>query len=108
MLAAGAQVVLIDRDEEKVVGLCDKLGPKAPPLVVGLLDGPAVSRMLPDSLALSGGRFDIFHANANANAGADVGGAVTDGDPDVWDRRPVAARGPQRQADRLSSARQNQ
>ncbi|HCQ67069.1 MAG TPA: glucose dehydrogenase, partial [Rhodobacteraceae bacterium] len=43
MLAAGAQVVLIDRDEEKVVGLCDKLGPKAPPLVVDLLDGPAVS-----------------------------------------------------------------
>ena len=82
MLNAGAQVVLIDRDEEKLVGLCEKLGPKAHPLVIDLLDGPAVSGMLPDILDLTAGRLEIFHANA----GAYVGGAAAEGDPDVWDR----------------------
>lgn len=81
MLEAGAQVVLIDRDEEKLASLCDELGPNAHPLVVDLLDGAQVSGMLPRILDLTGG-LDIFHANA----GAYVGGAVAEGDPDVWDR----------------------
>jgi len=81
MLDAGATVVLIDRDGEKLEALCDELGPKAHPLVVDLLDGPAVSAMLPRILDLAGG-LDIFHANA----GAYVGGAVAEGDPNVWDR----------------------
>ena len=51
------------------------------PLVVDLMDGAAVSAMLPRILELTG-RLDIFHANA----GAYVGGPVADGDPDVWDR----------------------
>ena len=37
--------------------------------------------MLPRILE-AGGRLDIFHANA----GAYVGGAVLEGDPDAWDR----------------------
>lgn len=81
MLAEGAQVVLIDRAEDRLQALCAELGPAAHPLVVNLLDGAQVSAMLPRILALTGS-LDIFHANA----GAYVGGPVAEGDPDAWDR----------------------
>jgi ribitol 2-dehydrogenase len=81
MLAAGAEVVLIDHAEDRLRALHDELGPKAHPLVVDLMDGTSVSGMLPRILERAGG-LDIFHANA----GAYVGGEVTEGDPDVWDR----------------------
>jgi ribitol 2-dehydrogenase len=81
MLAEGAEVVLIDRAGDRLRTICDDRGPGAHPLVVDLMDGPAVSGMLPRILDLAGG-LDIFHANA----GAYVGGAVAEGDPDVWDR----------------------
>lgn len=81
MLAEGATVVLVDRAEDRLATLCAELGPRAHPLVVDLMDGPAVSAMLPRILELAGG-LDIFHANA----GAYVGGPVAEGDPDVWDR----------------------
>lgn len=81
MLAEGASVVLLDRAEDRLATLCAELGPRAHPLVVDLMDGPAVSAMLPRILELAGG-LDIFHANA----GAYVGGPVAEGDPDVWDR----------------------
>ena len=81
LLAEGAQVVLIDRAEERLRALCTELGPNAHPLVVDLLDGAQVSGMLPRILALTGS-LDILHANA----GAYVGGPLADGDPDVWDR----------------------
>lgn len=81
MLEAGADVVLIDRDGDALDKACTELGPKAHPLVVDLLDGPTVSAMLPKVLDFTG-TLDIFHANA----GAYVGGAVIEGDPDVWDR----------------------
>ena len=81
MMAEGAQVVLIDRAEDRLQALCDELGPAAHPLVVNLLDGAQVSAMLPRILALTGS-LDIFHANA----GAYVGGPVAEGDPDAWDR----------------------
>lgn len=81
MLAEGAQVVLIDRAEDRLQALCAELGPDARPLVVNLLDGAQVSQMLPRILALTG-RLDIFHANA----GAYIGGPIQDGDPDAWDR----------------------
>ena len=81
MLAEGASVVLVDRAEDRLATLCAELGPRAHPLVVDLMDGPAVSGMLPRILELAGG-LDILHANA----GAYVGGPVADGDPDVWDR----------------------
>ena len=81
MIAAGADVVLIDRSEEGLARACADLGDKAHPLVVDLLDGPEVTAMLPKILDLVGG-VDIFHANA----GAYIGGAVADGDPDDWDK----------------------
>lgn len=80
-LEAGAKVVLIDRAAEKLQDLCADLGPDAHPVVTDLLDPQSVSRMLPDILSRAGG-LDIFHANA----GAYVGGALIDGDPDEWDR----------------------
>ncbi len=81
LLAEGAKVVLIDRAADRLEGLCAELGPDALPLVVDLLDGAQVSGMLPRILDLAGG-LDVFHANA----GAYIGGAVAEGDPDAWDR----------------------
>ncbi|MFT2788510.1 SDR family oxidoreductase [Serratia sp. T13T92] len=80
-LQAGAKVVLIDRDQEKLQRLTDELGENAYPLVIDLLNPQQVSGMLPGILAAAG-RLDIFHANA----GAYIGGPVSEGDPDVWDR----------------------
>lgn len=81
LLAEGAIVVLIDRAEDRLNALCAELGSNARPLVVDLLNGSEVSGMLPRILELAG-RLDIFHANA----GAYIGGAVAEGDPDAWDR----------------------
>lgn len=81
MLAAGAKVVLIDRDAEKLHALCAELGAEAFAFELDLMDGKAVSSMAPRIVALAGG-LDIFHANA----GSYVGGKVTEGDPDVWDQ----------------------
>jgi ribitol 2-dehydrogenase len=78
---AGAEVVLIDRAGGRLEALCAEIGPKAHPLVLDLMDGPAVSAMLPRILELAGG-LDIFHANA----GAYIGGEVVSGEPDAWDR----------------------
>jgi len=80
-LNAGARVVLIDRDSNRLAALADKLGDNAFPLVVDLSDPQAVSELLPSILTLAG-RLDILHLNA----GAYVGGPVENGDPDMWDR----------------------
>lgn len=81
MIEAGADVVLIDQSEERLAQCCADLGPQAHPLVIDLLDSKAVSGMLPNIVELVG-KLDIFHANA----GAYIGGAIADGDPDDWDR----------------------
>ncbi|TCL71397.1 SDR family oxidoreductase [Rhizobium sp. BK251] len=81
LLAEGATVVLIDRAKDKLEALCRELGDRAKPLVVDLLAPEEVSGMLPRILELAGG-LDIFHANA----GAYIGGAVAEGNPDAWDR----------------------
>ncbi|MDO3434992.1 SDR family oxidoreductase [Rhizobium sp. CBN3] len=81
MLASGARVVLIDRNEEALRDVCSKLGEKAIPLVVDLLDPKSVTQMMPAILEKAG-QLDIFHANA----GSYIGGEVLDGDPDAWDR----------------------
>lgn len=78
---AGANVVLIDRDGEKLAKCVAEIGENAFALQVDLLNPAEVSGMLEGILALTG-RLDIFHANA----GAYIGGPVAEGDPDVWDR----------------------
>lgn len=81
LLDEGATVVLIDRAEDRLRALCSELGERCRMLVVNLLDGNEVSGLLPRILA-EAGRLDIFHANA----GAYIGGAVAEGDPDSWDK----------------------
>ncbi|ANL49315.1 ribitol 2-dehydrogenase 1 (plasmid) [Rhizobium phaseoli] len=81
MLAAGARVVLVDRNEEALKEICSVLGAHAIPLVVDLTDPKSVARMMPEILAKAG-QLDIFHANA----GSYIGGEVLTGDPDAWDR----------------------
>lgn len=81
LIEEGAQVVLIDRAADRLKALSDELGDNARSLVIDLLDGPQVSGMLSKIEGLVG-PLDIFHANA----GAYVGGAAADGNPDEWDR----------------------
>jgi ribitol 2-dehydrogenase len=81
LVAHGAKVVLIDRAQERLAACCAALGPNALALEVDLLQPAQVSALLPKLLDLAGG-LDIFHANA----GAYVGGDVSAGDPDEWDR----------------------
>ena len=81
LIEAGAKVVLIDRDGDKLAHVCGELGPNALALKVDLLQPRDNSAMLGKILALAGG-LDIFHANA----GAYVGGEVIEGNPDDWDR----------------------
>ncbi|MDP0927642.1 SDR family oxidoreductase [Paracoccus onubensis] len=81
MLSEGATVVLIDRAEDKLTALCEELGPKAKPLVLDLMDGAQIDGMA-DKIGRIAGPLDILHANA----GAYVGGAAAEGDPDQWDR----------------------
>lgn len=81
LIEEGARVVLIDRAEDRLAALCDELGERAHPLVVNLLNGDEVSGIVPRIERLAG-PLDIFHANA----GAYVGGAAADGDPNAWDR----------------------
>ena len=81
MLAQGATVVLIDRAADRLDTLCAELGPRARPLVVDLLDGAQVDTLAARIEAIAG-PLDILHANA----GAYIGGAAAEGDPDAWDR----------------------
>ncbi|MBY5455754.1 SDR family oxidoreductase [Rhizobium leguminosarum] len=81
MLAAGARVVLVDRNEEALKEICSKLDANAIPLVTDLTDPKSVARMMPEILEKAG-QLDIFHANA----GSYIGGEVLGGDPDAWDR----------------------
>ena len=81
LLAAGARVVLVDRDEDRLRSVCAELGPQAIPLVIDLTDPQSVASMMPQILEKAG-QLDIFHANA----GSYIGGEVLDGDPDAWDR----------------------
>jgi ribitol 2-dehydrogenase len=81
LIEAGAQVVLVDRDERALARAADTLGPAALPLVLDLLDPVQCSSLLARTLALAG-RLDIFHANA----GLYVGGDLVDANPDAIDR----------------------
>ncbi|WP_323768470.1 SDR family oxidoreductase [Antarctobacter sp.] len=80
-LASGAQVALVDRAEDLLTAICVDLGEGAVPIVTDLLDPASVDRMLPQILDRLG-HLDVFHANA----GGYVGGDVSEGNPDDWDR----------------------
>ncbi len=81
MLAAGARVVLVDRDEAALQGLVGKHGEAVVPLVIDLLDPADCATLLPQVLGKAG-RLDIFHANA----GSYVGGDLVDADTQAIDR----------------------
>ncbi|WP_293854414.1 SDR family oxidoreductase [uncultured Alsobacter sp.] len=81
LVAAGARVAFVDRDEAALAKATQGLGPQALPLVVDVTSPASVAGMLPQILAW-GGQLDIFHANA----GSYVGGIAAEGDPDAWDR----------------------
>lgn len=79
--AAGAGVVLIDRDATRLDELVAEIGEGAYALKTDLLDRTQLDGLKDNILAVAGG-LDIFHANA----GSYVGGAVVDGDPNEWER----------------------
>jgi ribitol 2-dehydrogenase len=81
LLAAGATVVLVDRDEQALAAACAMLGDAAVPLVLDLLDPTHCASLLPQILARTG-RLDILHANA----GLYVGGDLVDATHDAIDR----------------------
>lgn len=80
MMAAGARVVLIDRDAAALGRLCDKHGDEAIPLVVDLLDRDSCASLVPRALEKAG-RIDILHANA----GTYIGGDLIEADTDTMD-----------------------
>ena len=81
MLAAGARVVMVDRDGAALKALGAKHGDKVIPLVIDLLDPKACATLLPKVLEKAG-QLDILHANA----GLYVGGDLVDNDTEAIDR----------------------
>lgn len=82
LIQAGAQVVLVDRDAVALAKACEALGTSALPLVLDLLDPTQCAAMPERILELTGGRLDIFHANA----GLYVGGDLVDANDEAIDR----------------------
>jgi len=81
LIAAGAKVVLIDKDERALNAVCEGQRDVAIPLVSDLLDAEQCKRLADDILALVP-HVDIFHANA----GIYIGGDLVDADFDRIDR----------------------
>ena len=81
MLAAGARVVLIDRDEDAVTALAETHGDSLIPLVLDLLDPQSCASLMPQIMEKTG-QLDIFHANA----GLYIGGDLVDADNNAIDR----------------------
>ena len=81
MLAAGARVVMVDRDEAALKALRDRHGDAVIPLVIDLLDPKDCAALLPRVLEKAG-QLDILHANA----GTYVGGDLVDADTGAIDR----------------------
>ncbi|WP_250469591.1 SDR family oxidoreductase [Caballeronia sp. GAFFF2] len=81
MLAAGARVVLVDRDEAALTKLCAERGDGARALVIDLLDPKACATLAPRVIEMAG-QIDILHANA----GTYVGGDLVDADTSAIDR----------------------
>jgi len=81
LAAAGARVVLVDRDAAALAKACADGGEAMQPLLVDLLDAAACAQLVPRALALAG-RIDVLHANA----GLYIGGDLVDAQADAIDR----------------------
>ncbi|RRI00728.1 SDR family oxidoreductase [Mesorhizobium tamadayense] len=81
MLGEGATVVMIDRNQQAMEALCEKLGKNAIPLKVDLLDPVSCATLL-SGVVEKAGHLDILHANA----GSYIGGDLTETDLDAIDR----------------------
>ncbi len=81
LLAAGARVVLVDRDEAALTALHNKHGDAVIPLVMDLLDPQSCAMLVPQVLEKAG-QIDILHANA----GIYLGGDLVDADTAAIDR----------------------
>jgi len=81
MLAAGARVVLVDRDEAALRAIRQRHGDAVIPLIMDLLDPQSCATLVPQVLEKTG-RIDILHANA----GMYIGGDLVDADTDDIDR----------------------
>jgi ribitol 2-dehydrogenase len=71
MLAAGARVVMADRDEAALTRLSEKHGDAMIPLVVNLLDAKDCATLVP-RIVEKAGQLDILHANAGLYVGGDL------------------------------------
>ena len=71
MIAEGARVVLVDRDQKALDKVCAELGDAAIPLVIDLLDAASCATLMPSIEKLTG-QLDIFHANAGTYIGGDL------------------------------------
>ncbi|MBO9124952.1 MULTISPECIES: SDR family oxidoreductase [unclassified Rhizobium] len=81
MIAAGATVVLVDRDERALKEVCSRLGDRAVPLTIDLLNPEKCATLL-DGILSKVDHLDILHANA----GTYIGGDLVDADLDAIDR----------------------
>jgi ribitol 2-dehydrogenase len=81
LIAHGARVLLIDRDAAALEATCARLGERAIPFRMDLLDPADCAAML-DGILERAGALDIFHANA----GTYIGGDLADTTPDAIDR----------------------
>ncbi|AJD45899.1 ribitol 2-dehydrogenase 2 (plasmid) [Rhizobium gallicum bv. gallicum R602sp] len=81
MVAEGARVVLVDRDQKALDAVCADLGNGVIPLVIDLLDPASCASLMPSIEKLTG-QLDIFHANA----GTYIGGDLIEADTAVIDR----------------------
>ena len=81
LMAAGAEVVMVDRNEELLRKLVEQFGGQATLQVTDLLDSESCNAMVPEVLSKVG-RIDILHCNA----GTYIGGDLTDTTPEAIDR----------------------
>jgi ribitol 2-dehydrogenase len=81
LLAEGATVVMVDRNEDGLTALATELGERAIAQVTNLLDAESCNAMVPAILAKTG-QIDILHCNA----GTYIGGDLTETTPEAIDR----------------------
>lgn len=81
MIAAGARVVMVDRDAAALQALRNQHGDAVIPLTINLLDAKECASLVPRVLEQAG-QLDILHANA----GSYIGGDLVDADCDAIDR----------------------